>query len=107
MTSRSRYRSLVILRGSLEQTAHAAHAYLREVTPDLQLWVSGLLEDPIDQDVHRVKPHEVRTLLGRAFDAVVLEAHSKWNADVIGQSHGLVWGGGALVIRLDAGALQG
>jgi tRNA(Met) cytidine acetyltransferase len=41
----------------------------------------------------------LRRMLGRAFDAVVLDAHDGFDADVLGQAHGMIWGGGALVLR--------
>ncbi len=43
----------------------------------------------------RVKRH-----LGGAFDAVVLDLHGGLDADVVGQVHGLVRGGGSLLLRM-------
>lgn len=61
------------------------------------LWV-GALAEPLRFEV--LPPSRVATRLGRSYDAVVLDAHDGIDADVLGQCHGLVWGGGALVLRM-------
>ncbi len=43
-------------------------------------------------------------LLGTSFDCVVLDLHDGLDADALGVASGLVWGGGALVLRLPGGA---
>ncbi|HLT38324.1 MAG TPA: GNAT family N-acetyltransferase, partial [Enhygromyxa sp.] len=45
-------------------------------------------------------PHELASRLGQAFDVVVVDAHAGIDADVLGQAHGLLFGGGALVLRM-------
>ena len=87
-----RCRHLIVLRGSPEETAAAARAALaqRGPTPGEDLWVGE----------GGIAPGRVRTLLGRAFDAVVLDLHDDLDADVLGQVHGFVRGGGALILRL-------
>lgn len=63
--------------------------------------VAGLAaEDVLWVGDDGVAPAEVRGLLGRSFDAVVLDLHAALDADRLGQCHGFVWGGGALVLRL-------
>ena len=79
-----------MLRGDRETT----RAEARETIGALDaLWVS-------ERDDGATKPSEVRRLLGRSFDAVVLDLHDGLHADVLGQSHGLIWGGGGLVLRM-------
>lgn len=46
---------------------------------------------------------EAAARLGASFDAVVLDLHGGVDADLLGQGHGFVWGGGALVVRLGPG----
>ncbi len=41
-----------------------------------------------------------RKLLGRAFDAVVIDAHRGVDPDVLGQCHGFIRRGGALILRM-------
>jgi tRNA(Met) cytidine acetyltransferase len=47
-----------------------------------------------------IHPHALSSWLGQAFDVVVLDAHAGLDADALGQAHGLVFGGGALILRL-------
>jgi tRNA(Met) cytidine acetyltransferase len=47
---------------------------------------------------------DVKRLLGKSFDFVVLDAREGLDADVLGQAHGFIRGGGALVLRLWVGA---
>ncbi len=47
-----------------------------------------------------VDPRAVRRLLGQTFGAVVLDLRGGLDANALGQAHGLVRGGGALVLRL-------
>lgn len=51
-------------------------------------------------DLQPVRPDVVRRLLGRAYDAVVLDLGQGVDADLLGQCHGFVRGGGALVLRM-------
>ncbi len=79
------------MRGTPDET-RARAADLVRAQRDV-LWVSA-------RDPGATPPPEVKRELGRSYDAVVLDLHDALDADVIGQSHGLVWGGGALVMRL-------
>ena len=87
-----RHRHLIVLRGSRDETARAARAALvgRGGPGADDLWVAS----------DATPPSRVRRLLGQAFDAVVLDLHDGVDADLIGQVHGFVRGGGALVLRL-------
>ncbi len=78
-------RRLFIVRGTPEQTSAAASeltAALRDV-----LTCSG-------SSAH------VRRWLGRSVEAVVLDLHAGVSADVLGQVHGLIRAGGALILRM-------
>ncbi len=82
------HRRCFVLRGPSTQTA----AQEREITRDLgSVLRVGAGETP---------PAHVRRLLGQSFDAVCLDLHDGFEADVLGQSHGLIRGGGALVLRM-------
>ena len=83
-----------MLRGEREETAAAATALVREL--ETVLWVSSR-ESP---GFEVTAPNAVKRTLGQSFDAVVLDLHDGVDPDVLGQCHGLVWGGGALVMRL-------
>jgi tRNA(Met) cytidine acetyltransferase len=48
-----------------------------------------------------MRPRELVRALGRSFDVVVLDGHGRLDPEQLGQAHGLVRGGGALVLRLD------
>jgi len=85
-----RRRHLIALRGTPEETEAVARRALDRRGPGEDLWV-GEGHTP-----HRA----VRRLLGRAYDAVVLDLHAGLDADVLGQVHGFVRAGGALVLRL-------
>jgi tRNA(Met) cytidine acetyltransferase len=43
---------------------------------------------------------DVRGLLGLGFQVAVLDLHSGFDPDVLGQVHGVIWGGGRLILRL-------
>ncbi|HWO11936.1 MAG TPA: GNAT family N-acetyltransferase [Polyangiaceae bacterium] len=89
MTSSAlRHRRCIVLRGGREET-------LREATR----LTSGLAEVAV-VDGGRLAPARARALLGRSLDAVVLDLHAGLSADTLGQCHGLVRGGGALVLCL-------
>jgi len=70
---------------------------LSELAESSVLWIGA---EPEQDRFQSIAPRRVVTMLGRSFDAVVLDAHDGLDADVLGQSHGLVRGGGALVLRL-------
>lgn len=94
-----RHRRLIVLRGAAEATrAEAAHL-TAALPPDDLLWISAA-EAPPQAPVTATPPHRARRLLGRSFDAVVLDAHEGLQAEVWGQSQGFIWGGGALILCL-------
>lgn len=93
---KSRERRCVVLRGSDASTAEKALSLLANVADRDALWV-GDAAPP--RGVH-ARPSDVFRRLGQAFDAVVLDLHAGLDADVLGQCHGMVWGGGALVLRM-------
>ncbi|MEC9442270.1 MAG: GNAT family N-acetyltransferase [Myxococcota bacterium] len=47
-----------------------------------------------------VEPREVSGLLGRAFQLVVYDARESLDPNTLGQCHGFIWGGGALIVLL-------
>jgi tRNA(Met) cytidine acetyltransferase len=97
MPRSARHRRCIVLRGTRAATCAAALARLAALRGAAMLWVGGEHE----QDrCEALMPRHVATRLGRSYDAVVLDAHDGVDADVLGQCHGLVWGGGALVLRL-------
>ncbi len=83
----------MVLRGSAAQTRSVAQALTASLPRSDVLWIGAGEVDGVD-------PRRVGGLLGRSFDAVVLDAHDDLDADVLGQCHGMIWGGGALVLRL-------
>jgi tRNA(Met) cytidine acetyltransferase len=85
----------VVLRGSPSETRAAALRLVEALPDDAVLWIGD------DDDVRfaTISTRRVAGVLGRAFDVVVIDAHDGFDADVLGQAHGLVWGGGALVLR--------
>ncbi|MCX4242595.1 GNAT family N-acetyltransferase [Paraliomyxa miuraensis] len=92
-----RHRRCLLLRGSRSATREAALAQLDAWGEATVLWIG----EPSEQDRFEVvRPRRVSTVLGRSFDAVVLDAHDGIDADVLGQSQGLVWGGGGLLLRM-------
>jgi tRNA(Met) cytidine acetyltransferase len=91
-----RHRRIILLRGSAEQTRDTASRLLERLDPEAVLWISREEHDAFSS----VRPRRVRRLLGRSYDAVVVDFHDRLDADVLGQSHGFVWGGGSLLLRL-------
>lgn len=85
-----RHRRCIVLRGDPKTTALAANS------------LTSHLRDVLHVGRDNTPPSRVRRLLGQAFDAVVLDLHDGLDADVLGQCHGLVRGGGALILRLPA-----
>lgn len=88
-------RSCLLVRGTPKQTRDEARRLVREVSGDDVLWVGGDVESA-------VSPVEVKRLLGRSYEVVVLDLHAGLDLDVLGQCHGFIWGGGALVLRMPA-----
>lgn len=79
------HRQLVVLRGSPARTRRQAEELLSQVEPSQVAWVDG----------------SGRELLGQSFEAVVVDFHPGLDANRLGCCHGLVWGGGALILRLN------
>jgi len=94
----SRFRSCMLVRGAAEDTREQARALVAALSAERVLWVS---DEPADAAFPTaVSPAAVKRRLGRSFDAVVLDLHPGIDADVLGQCHGFIWGGGALVLRM-------
>lgn len=93
----ARHRRCIVLRGTRAATRDVALARLAALDDAEVLWV-GSEAEPVRFEL--LPPPRVATRLGRSYDAVVLDAHDGIDADVLGQCHGLVWGGGALVLRM-------
>ncbi len=92
----TRHRRCVVLRGERHVTLAEARTCVSALAPEDVLFVG---EEKVEGAAH-VTPGATKKLLGRAFDAVVLDLHDGVDADVLGQCHGFVWGGGALVLRM-------
>jgi tRNA(Met) cytidine acetyltransferase len=93
-----RHRRLIVLRGSAEVTREAALQTIAGLDPEAVAWLG---EAPgRGSAVAGLTPSEVAKLLGRSFDALVFDAHLGLDADLLGQSHGLVRGGGGFILRL-------
>ena len=88
----SRHRRLLLLRGASAQTLADARATLARLDPLGVCWIG---DHP-----GAVSPAHARRLLGQGFDTVVLDLHGGLDPDTLGRAQGLVWGGGALVLRM-------
>lgn len=97
-----RHRRWVVHRGTPTETAHAADATLAGVEPGAVLWVGDG-----SARFAGTAGSAVKRLLGRAFDAVVIDGHRGVDADLLGRCQGFVWGGGCLILRLPSGAPPG
>ncbi len=86
----------MLARGTRETTRAEVLRALEALDPAQVLWVS----DEPPTRFEGVPPRALASRLGAAFDVVVLDLHAAIDADVLGQAHGLVWGGGVLVLRL-------
>ncbi|NVB42274.1 tRNA(Met) cytidine acetyltransferase [Pseudenhygromyxa sp. WMMC2535] len=76
------------------------------------LWISDSAPPEAEAATWRcawawTRPRGLAARLGQAFDVVVIDAHEGLDADVLGQAQGLVWGGGALILRLARGGDSG
>lgn len=89
-----RHRRCIVLRGEREQTCIEAERILARLDSDRVAWIGR------PAGTRFVECERARSLLGQAFDAVVIDLHDELDADVIGQCHGLVWGGGALILLM-------
>lgn len=92
-----RPRACHVLRGAPDETAARAAELVAALDPADVLWIGP----------GHTAPRAVRDLLGRAFDAVIIDLHARLDADVIGQAHGFVRGGGALILRLPVDGIPG
>jgi tRNA(Met) cytidine acetyltransferase len=81
-----RHRQFLYARGEKDQTLAQVKSWVAGLDPEHVLWV---------EDEAQAKRH-----LGQSFDAVILDFHHNVNADLLGQCQGMVWGGGALILRL-------
>jgi len=98
-----RHRRCLVRRGSAERTREAALAAVAGLDPAQVLWLGEAGEQ---ERFETIEPRRVQRALGRSLDAVVIDAHHGLEPDVLGAAHGLVRGGGALVLRMPgAGAL--
>ena len=96
-----RERGLVVVRGTRAQTAARAMRVVAALAD--VVWVG-----PADGAVVSVCSRaQLRRGLGRSCDAVVLDLHSEIDGNVLGQAHGLIRGGGVLVLRLPRDPLAG
>ena len=93
-----RHRRSLVFRGDASATRERALKCLEGLSEASILWVSDH-EAPATAATS-VPPRTLSTLLGRSFDVVVLDLHDDLNPEGLGQAHGLVWGGGALILRL-------
>lgn len=96
-----RHRTLVVCRGLPHDTAaqaHTATAHLEDT-----LWVGA----PDGVAVDATPAAEVARQLGSTRAAVVLDLHTGFDGDTLGRVHGLVQGGGVLVLRLPDHPLPG
>jgi tRNA(Met) cytidine acetyltransferase len=91
-----RHRRCVILRGRESETAALALEQIDSLPPESVLWVS---DDAVEGRVHTA-PAEVKRSLGVSYDVVVLDVHRGIDADLLGQCHGFIWGGGCLILRM-------
>ncbi|MEQ1503410.1 MAG: tRNA(Met) cytidine acetyltransferase TmcA domain-containing protein, partial [Myxococcota bacterium] len=99
----TRHRRCVVLRGPPDETRARAAALagfvgvveaLVAADPERVLWIGP------DRALGDVPFGAVRRRLGTDCDAVIVDLHADLDADVLGQAHGLVRGGGVLILRL-------
>ncbi|MCA9698136.1 MAG: DUF1726 domain-containing protein, partial [Myxococcales bacterium] len=89
-----------VVRGSADETTLRVHTALAAVTSEI-IWVSATApRSSVAGRVTLVEPRALGGQLGRSAAVVVLDHHGGFDAEVLGQAHGLVRGGGALISRL-------
>ena len=76
-------RRCVVLEGTEEHTANLAVSCVARLAN--VLWISEAALPAAPVSVTPAKPNDVQKLLGRAYDAVVLDMHRWISADVLGQ----------------------
>lgn len=91
----------MVVRGDRTQTAEAARTALGALGD--VVWVGGA--DGVD--VSPVSARSLQRRLGSSCRAAVLDLHEGFDGDALGRVHGLVRGGGTLVLRLPAESLSG
>ena len=92
----------MLLRGEPAETRARALALLGALPPRDVLWVSPS-ERGLPFDV--LAPGRTDEALGRAYDAVVMDLSAGLDAESLARCEGLVWGGGALIVRMPEGEL--
>ncbi len=102
-TCRPRHRRCLVVHGDAADTEAQALALLAAIADDAVFWIGTR---PAGRSFEVLPPRQVSSMLGRAFDAVVLDAHAGLDPDALGQAHGLVWGGGGLILRLPAAGIS-
>jgi tRNA(Met) cytidine acetyltransferase len=80
------YRRLIAIRGERSQTEKTAR------------WLTQQVEDSVE--LSGVEPATSRAWLGATLAAVTLDLHDGLAADVLGRAHGMIRGGGALILRM-------
>ena len=101
MSASRQHRRCVVLRGEPEETRREALRLLGRLERDQVLWVSDT-DEGLDR-FETTPSSKLRGELGKSYHAVVVDLHRDLNANLLGQSHGFVWGGGALVVRMPPG----
>ena len=96
--SRPAHRRLRVFRGAPDETATQARRWLAGAPEDDVAWVGARADGGRFPAIPRA-----RALMGRGVFAAVVDGHGGLTADALGQVHGCVRGGGALVLRLDSG----
>jgi tRNA(Met) cytidine acetyltransferase len=81
-------RQVITLTGSPEETFTRAQAVVINLASEAVLWHDG---------------GSAAAALGASYDAVVLNLHEELDPDVLAQLAGTIWGGGALILRVNAG----
>ncbi|MBW2465034.1 MAG: tRNA(Met) cytidine acetyltransferase [Deltaproteobacteria bacterium] len=91
-------RRCIVLRGDASETAAAAARLTASTVSGGTLWVGPLAPERTTT----VPARQVRKLLGRSFESVVLDLTEGVDPDLLGQAQGFIVRGGALVLRLPA-----
>lgn len=89
-------RSLWAVRGTPEETAAQVAAHWERLGRPGWRWVG----DDAPEGIDAIAPRGLRAELGSGAAGVVLDLHRGVDPDAIGQAHGLVRRGGALILRM-------
>lgn len=88
-------RRCFVLRGTPANTASRAEALLTALPDPAVLWIgAGSARFPGVPATH------ARSWLGRSVQVVVLDLHDGFDPDVLGATHGCIWAGGRLILRM-------